>query len=548
MGDQEGGERELPTTPGAGFPPSKRSDTVMAPAGGAVLSQETIGRSATMVADSQPMPIGKSIVTRRFDGQSSISQAGETAYAVDLPALGAAEADDPLVGTRIDHFQIRGRLGQGGMGTVYLAHDLSLQRPVALKVLRRELAKVPSLIQRLMVEARAQARLQHPHVVTIYYIGEHDGAPYFAMEYVRGRSLEDHLREHGALPWAEALEYVLQTARALAAAHQRGIIHQDVKPSNLILCPAEHGAGLPEVKVADFGLAGPVGDRSTAFSGSPHYASPEQMAGEEVDHRTDIYALGITLYQLLTGERPYEATTLREMLVRHRSQQRAPLPEDAAPERLRALVAEMMQPDPGQRPADYRTLIARLEAARPRSSAVAAVMSRGMALAVDLTVLAIFGQVLANALPLSQRLGNQLGMLLFGLYYVVAHRRWGRTLGKKLFGLRVQRQRRALGAGTLALRFVVQFWGPILAILMINLQLGAATDLDTVKQRLTGVVGVDHIPIVDESLQALLRTVLVPNLLLAIPWLAGFVVALFDEKRRTLHDRAAGTTVVYGDG
>jgi uncharacterized RDD family membrane protein YckC len=236
------------------------------------------------------------------------------------------------------------------------------------------------------------------------------------------------------------------------------------------------------------------------------------------------------------------------MLARHRAQERPPIPEDRAPERLRALIAEMMEADPAKRPPDYQTLIERLEAARPRKSAVAAVMSRGMALAVDLTVLAIFGQLIASLSPLSQRLANQFGMLLFGLYYVGAHKRWGRTLGKKLFGLRVQSLGRALTWGGLVLRFLVQFWGPILAILMINLQLGAATDLESVKQRLTGVVGVDRIPIVDESLQALLRTVLVPNLLLAIPWLAGFVLAFFDDKRRTLHDRAGGTSVVYGDG
>ncbi len=476
------------------------------------------------------------------------SATGATAYAADVPALAASSADsgDPLVGKRIDHFEIRGRLGEGGMGTVYLAHDVSLERPVALKVLRRELGGNQELVERLIMEARAQARLQHPNVVTIYYIGVYEGAPYFAMEYVRGRSLDEHLTEKGAIPWQEALDHVIQTARALAAAYRRGIIHRDIKPSNLILSPVEsggvHGG---QVVVADFGLAAPIGGREGSFAGSPHYASPEQIGARALDHRTDIYALGVTFYELVTGARPFDAGTLAELFVQHETAARPAVPEDKAPGRVRRLIAEMMDADPARRPAAYEELLARLESARPKHAAAGGLIARGMALAVDLTVLAIFGQIIAGLSPLSQVVANQFGMVLFGLYCVIAHKRWKRTLGKQLLGLRLQGTHRSLTWGSLTARFLVEFWGPIVATLMINLQLGAATDLEAVKERLTGVLGVDEIPIVDDSLQALLKTVLVPNLMLAVPWLGGFLFALFDDKRQALHDRAARTRVVY---
>src|SRR3954462_8971900 len=135
------------------------------------------------------------------------SALGATAYDIDRPPLepDLEAADDPLIGRRVDHFEVRGLLGQGGMGSVYLAHDLSLERPVAIKVLRRELASNPRLVGRLVDEARAQARLQPPNVVTIYYIGSTQGTRYFAMEYVRGKTLADRLEAQGPLPWAEAL-------------------------------------------------------------------------------------------------------------------------------------------------------------------------------------------------------------------------------------------------------------------------------------------------------------------------------------------------------
>jgi hypothetical protein len=476
------------------------------------------------------------------------SALGATAYDIDRPPLepDALPVDDPLVGRRIDHFEVRGLLGQGGMGSVYLAHDLSLERPVAIKVLRRELADNRDLIGRLLLEARAQARLQHPNVVTIYHIGAHDGAPYFAMEYIHGKTLADHLDANGPLPWAEALEYVIQTTRALMAAHARGIVHRDIKPSNLILdgTPGAGPAGAA-IKVADFGLAAAPGSAEEHFVGSPFYASPEQIAGKPPTHRSDMYALGITFHELLTGQPPFQAEGLREMLELHRSAPRPEIPADKAPWRLRQLITEMMAPEPHERPWTYEELLSRLEQARPKPALAAGVAARGMALLVDLMLLALVGEGLVSGLGLAPRPGHQLALVLFAVYYVVCHRIWGKTLGKKLLGLRIQGTKRAVNGPGLILRFVVAFWGPLTAAVMINWQVGAARDLQFFSSRIGSAVGMNELPVLNEGAQTLLNAMLIPNLLLAIPWLAGFVFAFVDDHRLALHDRAARTRVVY---
>ena len=488
---------------------------------------------------------------RALDGavtSPETSGLGATAYDVDRPALDpeALPTDDPLIGRRVDHFEVRGLLGQGGMGSVYLAHDLSLERPVAIKVLRRELADNRDLIGRLLLEARAQARLQHPHVVTIYHIGAHEGAPYFAMEYVHGKTLADHLDASGPLPWAEALEYVIQTTRALMAAHARGIVHRDIKPSNLILdgTPGAGHAGAA-IKVADFGLAAPPGSAEEHFVGSPYYASPEQITGQPPTHRSDMYALGITFHELITGQPPFQAESLRDMLELHRSAPRPEIAADKAPWRLRQLITEMMDPDPQKRPWTYEELLARLEQSRPKPALAGGVAARGMALLVDVMLLALVGEGLVNGLDLPARLAHQIALVFFAGYYIVCHRLWGKTLGKRMVGLRIQGTKRAVSVRGLALRFVVAFWGPLTAAVMINLQLGAADDLQRVSSKIGSAVGMTELPVLHEGAQTLLNAVLMPNLMLAIPWLAGFLFAFVDDNRQALHDWAARTRVVY---
>jgi eukaryotic-like serine/threonine-protein kinase len=205
---------------------------------------------------------------------------------------------------KIGQYTVVSQLGRGGMGVVYKARDESLNRFVAIKVLTEKLTEDPTYLQRFVREAQAAAALSHPNVVQIYFIGEDNDQPYFVMEYVAGRSLDQIIRTEGRVDNPRASQLVLQAAHGLAAAHDLGIVHRDIKPANLML----EDRGL--LKIADFGLALPADaeTRLTAtgmFVGTPGYLSPEQCAGEIADHRTDIYALGVTYYMLLTGTPPF---------------------------------------------------------------------------------------------------------------------------------------------------------------------------------------------------------------------------------------------------
>ena len=206
---------------------------------------------------------------------------------------------------RIGPYRVLGRLGEGGMGTVYVAEQESLHRRVALKVMRAELAGSEELLRRFEREARAIARLRHPNIVSVYEMGAHGSLRYIAMELVPGRPLSEVLRD-GIPPIARTLAWGTALAHALACAHEQSLVHRDVKPGNVIVTPDDRPVLL------DFGIArwtGPDATRLTqSFAGSPLYAAPEQISGEadDVDGRTDVYALGVTLYECLTGRVPFE--------------------------------------------------------------------------------------------------------------------------------------------------------------------------------------------------------------------------------------------------
>ena len=482
------------------------------------------------------------------DGPSASRAFAATAYDAERPPIPAGEAqDDPLIGRHVDHFEIQALLGEGGMGRVYLAKDLSLDRPVAIKLLRRELAQDPALVERLVNEARAQARLQHPNVVTIYYIGHFESSSYFVMEYVHGKTLSEVIRGQGPLEWGEALEVVLDTARALAAAHARGMIHRDVKPSNLVMGEVPTGARRAHVKVADFGLATDGSQVEGHFVGTPYYAAPEQMEGAIPDFRSDIYALAVTFYELLTGKVPFHAEDLESMARLHRMAARPPIAESVAPWRLRQLIDQMMDPDPAHRPQSYDELIQRLEALRPKPRVAGGLIARGAALLVDFLLVAFVGQAIAAAFGWSQQAAMGIGLGAFATYYVAMHQWWGKTLGKKLLGLHIVGTTRRISVWRLLLRFAVQFWGPLIAFISLSLQFGVATDLLEAKQGLSGIAGYHPLPLLDQNVQSLLRAMMVPNLILALPWIAGFLFALVDRERQTLHDRASHTRVLYED-
>src|SRR3984885_14977305 len=222
-------------------------------------------------------------------------------------------------GVRLGPYQLEALLGEGGMGEVFRARDTRLGRPVAIKVIRAERAQRPDFRIRFQREARATAALNHPHICTLYDVGEQEGASYLVMEHVEGQTLAARLGE-GPLPLDQLLRRATEASQALAAAHERGIIHRDLKPANLMLTPAG-------VKVLDFGLAKFTGSEAAPMDatsmdataahtilGSPAYMSPEQTRGEELDPRSDLFSFGCVLYEAATGVRPFRGSSLPEIL------------------------------------------------------------------------------------------------------------------------------------------------------------------------------------------------------------------------------------------
>ncbi|MFQ5890980.1 MAG: serine/threonine-protein kinase, partial [Gemmatimonadota bacterium] len=202
-------------------------------------------------------------------------------------------------------YAIESRLGGGGMGTVYRARDTRLGRTVALKFLPPHLGASGAGRERFLVEAQVTARLDHPNICTILEIGEtDDGRLFIAMPFYECGTLKKHLLRQGVLPVDEAVSIAVQVARGLAAVHERGVVHRDIKPAHLLL------AGEDAVKIVDFGIAKLADVGLTLpgqIPGTAAYMSPEQASGGEVDHRTDLWSLGVVLYEMLAGRRPFAA-------------------------------------------------------------------------------------------------------------------------------------------------------------------------------------------------------------------------------------------------
>ena len=231
----------------------------------------------------------------------------------EMPAMHAADRAMPAAGSMLAQYRIVSELGAGGMGRVYRAEDTRLGRTVALKVLAPAWGNNAAARARFEREARLAAALDHPNICTIYEVGHHAGVPFIAMQYLDGETLQDVLRR-GPLPLDRLLSIATQIADALAAAHARGIIHRDVKPSNVILTSDGR------VRVLDFGVAKPLEHMRDAASapdttlsgiivGTPAYLSPEGARGAKVDHRTDVFSFGVVLYEMATGQRPFGGPT-----------------------------------------------------------------------------------------------------------------------------------------------------------------------------------------------------------------------------------------------
>jgi serine/threonine protein kinase len=220
-----------------------------------------------------------------------------------------------MIGTKVGTYRIEEKLGEGGMGTVYRATEINLERAVAIKVLNRDLAAKPAIVERFRAEAKAQANLNHPNVATLYaFLLEKDNAM-MVMEFVDGDNFQQMVNSRGAIPSEEAIPLFKQALAGVGAAHEMGIVHRDIKPANIML----NSRGV--VKVMDFGIAKVMGERGLTRTGvqlgTVFYMSPEQVRGQTADIRSDIYALGVTLYELLTAHVPFNAASEYDVLTDH---------------------------------------------------------------------------------------------------------------------------------------------------------------------------------------------------------------------------------------
>jgi serine/threonine-protein kinase len=269
-----------------------------------------------------------------------------------IPDSVVAAAADPLVGRLIDtRYRVMARVGSGGMGIVYKVEHQRMGKIAAMKVLHRDLAGDPEVVKRFRREAEAVSKLNHPSTVQTFDFGAFDGGLYLVMEYVRGEDLGAILRRDGPLPFARAAQIFLQVCGALAEAHELGIVHRDLKPENLLVTRGKDGHD--HAKVLDFGLAklserpdsSEITNRDVII-GTPYYMSPEQIRGEELDRRSDIYSLGALMYKVLTGEPPFSAQTPVGVLTKHLTED-AVVPSERRPdmridERVDAIVLRAM--------------------------------------------------------------------------------------------------------------------------------------------------------------------------------------------------------------
>jgi serine/threonine protein kinase len=261
-------------------------------------------------------------------------------------------------------YRLLERVGAGGAASVYRAEDLLLERDVALKLLHPDLAEDPVLVKRFRREAESAASLSHRHVVAIYDRGEWDRTHYIAMEYVAGRSLKSIIREEAPLEPARAIDLTVQLLRATGAIHSRGIIHRDLKPHNALV----DGAG--RLKVIDFGIAwagaSDITENGSIF-GSAHYLSPEQAEGTELSGASDLYSVGVILYETLTARPPFLGETAIGVALKHIKERPAPATvfNTAVTPTLESTVMRALEKDPARRFGDADTFIEALTEAKP---------------------------------------------------------------------------------------------------------------------------------------------------------------------------------------
>jgi WD40 repeat protein len=305
-----------------------------------------------------------------------------TPMALDSPTH-SGDGPQPLTGVlappqqpdeigRLGTYRVLEVLGSGGMGVVLRAEDVRLKRQVALKVMKPEAAVKAGARERFLREAQAAAALEHENIVTVYQVGEEGGVPFLAMQWLKGLSLEERLKQAPPLSVSEVLRLGGQIARGLAAAHERGLVHRDIKPANLWL-ESEHGG---RIRILDFGLARPIADEAHltangALLGTPAYMAPEQARGGPVDHRCDLFSLGVVLYRMATGQLPFRGEHALALLSALALDTPAPPRQvnPAVPAALSELIVQLLAKDPGERPQSAGEVADRLQAVERKLAA-----------------------------------------------------------------------------------------------------------------------------------------------------------------------------------
>jgi eukaryotic-like serine/threonine-protein kinase len=358
-------------------------------------------------------------------------------------------ADDPFVGKVLGHFKLDRQLGRGGMGAVYRALDTSLQRYVAVKVVHSNSggSTTRGQISGMLQEAIAQARLNHPNVVTIYYVGQHENDPFLAMELVAGPTVADRAKQ-GAIPFAQAMSIASQIVDALQHAAQFGIIHADIKPNNLLI------ASDNQIKLSDFGLSRMMSgeEGAGAVAGTPAYLAPELVDGKPMSMQSDMYALGVTLFEIVFGRLPFKlrGNSVRERIESHRDaviDYPQPWPVDV-PKEFAHLLNRLMAKKPEDRFESYDELQAELAKLTPTSKTFAGFAPRAMAYAIDqvlvLTAIAPFFAALIvfsffEELEDYRWVAPFIGLFSFSvpITYLLLIRRGWRSLGRFLFQLQI---------------------------------------------------------------------------------------------------------------
>jgi uncharacterized RDD family membrane protein YckC len=360
-------------------------------------------------------------------------------------------ADSDATSSQVGPYSLIRKLGQGGMGTVYEAVNEHTGQRVALKLLSRSLRTTEESVQRFRRESKIAASINHPRSTFVYEAGEQEGQFYIAMELMPGGTLKEIVEEKGALPVGQAVDYILDMIDGLQVAHEAGVVHRDIKPSNSFV---DHDG---RIKIGDFGLSKSFTTDSAltqtgTFMGTPQFAAPEQLRAAEVDERTDIYALGGTLFFLLTGRAPFKGGAAQVIAsIASETPVRVNTIVKNIPRELARIISQTLEKDPAKRPENLAQLRSALLPFSKRGATLADVGRRMAAFFMDLSIAGFLGGMISQlvaffAIATFTSSGSFQGVQLLVLsaqaivailYFAILEWRWGRTLGKWLLGMRV---------------------------------------------------------------------------------------------------------------